>query len=142
MNAQNTINGMKSNIIPFYNEMKVKYPNINFELEGDNARAHTSKAYQAWIKSSKVPHTKHGGYPINAIGGRAPNSPDLCSIEYLFHDFSNSVYARHPKTVEELKSVANQEWSKISLEQVQRKYQHMLKVYPWVIKHDGKEFGT
>ena len=46
---------------------------------------------------------------------------------------------KHPKTVAELKKVATEEWEKISIEDIQATFKHMLKVYPWVVRNDGNE---
>ncbi len=140
MNADNTIKGMEQCVIPFYREQLQK-ENIAFELEGDNARAHVSSKFQSFISDQQVHHTAWGGSPINTKGGKAPNSPDLCPIEYLFNDWSNNVYKRSPNSVFELKKIAQEEWSKLRVDEVEKKYKHMQKVYKWVVDHNGNEYG-
>ena len=53
------------------------------------------------------------GHPRNEEGGVPPNSPDLSAIEYVFHVWQKNVAKRKPRTVEQLKAVAEEEWSNI-----------------------------
>ena len=39
MDTTNTIIGMRTNLLPFMEELKAANKNVEFELEGDNARA-------------------------------------------------------------------------------------------------------
>jgi hypothetical protein len=96
-----------------------------------------------WIKSSwcKYPHTPFGGHPVNAPGGRPSNSPDLCVIEYVFNVWSDNVYKQNPKTVEQLKIIAEQEWEKIPQSLIQKTFKHMTKVYPHVVAQRGELYS-
>ena len=141
MNTENTIKAIKKMVIPFYHRLKALKPSLELEYKFDNAPGHRSKKTQSFVKSKQcVPFVKLGGWPINAPGGRAPNSPDLCCIEYVFNEWSEKVYSRQPCTVVELKNVAQEEWQKIPQSFIQSCYKHMLKVYPWVVEHGGNQY--
>ena len=123
--------------------MKKLKPYISFECEFDNAPGHRSKKTQQNVHSKRCrPHVKLGGHPINAFGGRPPNSPDLCVIEYVFHQWGDKVYLRNPKTIVELKNCCLEEWKKIPQSFIQSCYTHMLTVYPWVVEHGGNQYKS
>ncbi len=111
-------------------------------MESDNARPHISKKYQQFISSQTLDHTPWGGNPINSKGGRPPNSADLCPIEYVFNDWKERVYKRSPNIVTELKKIAEQEWAKIKVAEVGKKYLHMVKVFKWVTESNGDQYET
>ena len=144
MNQGNTIKAIKSIVIPCVTEAKQLQKNIKFEIEGDNATAHTGKKMRKFINSRalSVPHVPFGGHPIHQKGGRAANSPDLCVIEYVFGQWSENVYKRNARTMVELKKICEEEWSKISQSTIQKIFKHMLKVYPWVVANGGKQYPS
>ena len=140
MNTKNTIQAFKDILIPFGNKMKEEHPTIKFEYEGDNAQCHTSKKTLKFIKNKlPLPHYPFGGHRVNAKGGRAPNSPDLCVIEYVFSFWEERVLKREPQTVVEMKNIAEEEWQKIPQQWIQNAFKHMCKVYPWVVQHKGEQ---
>ena len=93
MNQQNTIKAMKGIVIPCMRKAKQLQPDVDFEIEGDNATAHTGKKTRSFINSKALPvsHTPFGGHPIYEEGGRAANSPDLCLVEYVFGNWTENV---------------------------------------------------
>ena len=141
MNTDNTIKAIKKIIIPCYDELQLMKPSIQFENECDNAPGHRSKKAQRFMHSKSCrPHVKLGGHPINAPGGRPPNSPDLCAIEYVFNEWGENVYKREPRTMVELKKICEEEWEAIPQSFIQSVYTHMTKVYPWVVEHGGEQY--
>ena len=126
MNTENTIKAIKKIVIPFYRQLKAIQPSLDLECEFDNAPGHRSKRTQSFVKSKRcVPFVKLGGWPINEPGGRAPNSPDLCSIEYVFNEWGDNVYAKKPRTMVELKKIAQEEWKKIPQAFIQNCYTYV-----------------
>ena len=144
MNQKNTITAIEKVVIPCIKQAQRLQPKMKFEIEGDNATAHTGKKMMEFINSEAlpVPHTPFGGHPIHAKGGRPANSPDLCVIEYVFGRWSENVYKRRPTTMVELKKMCEEEWDKIDQAFIQKIYIHMKKVYPWVVANGGKQYPS
>ena len=141
MNTENTIKAIKKIVIPCHAHAKRINPDIEYELECDNAPGHRSKKSQSFMHSKRCPpHVKLGGHPINAKAGRPPNSPDLCAIEYVFNDWGDDVLNRQPRTMVELKKYCQEEWEKIPQWKIQNTYRHMTTVYPWVVANGGNQF--
>ena len=144
MNQGNTIKAIKHIVIPCVEQAQQLQHNIEFEIEGDNATAHTGKKMRKFINSRAlpIPHTPFGGHPIRERGGRAANSPDLCAIEYVFGRWSENVYKRKATTMVQLKKICEEEWEKISQSTIQKMFKHMLKVYPWVVANNGEQYPS
>ena len=141
MNTENTIKAIKKIVIPCYNKAKAMDGSIQYELECDNAPGHRSKKSQQFMHSNSCPpHVELGGHPINTPGGRPPNSPDLCSIEYVFSEWGERVYQKKTRTMVELKKTCEEEWEKIPQSFIQNVYRHMATVYPWVVTNGGKQY--
>ena len=141
MNAANTIVAFDAVIRPLMQRVSRQHPNVAFEYEGDNARAQISRRFRNYLATLQHPHTPFAGHPINAPNGRAPNSPDMCVIEYVFAQWQEEVYRQNPQSVAELIRVADREWANISQAQIQATYRHMLPVMEWIEAHNGVQNG-
>lgn len=141
MNSTNTIRGFNQVMVPFAQRVQNRRPNQNLEYEGDNARAHTSHQFRNYLSTLQHPCTPFGGHPINTPGGRAPKSPDMCPIEYLFARWQEPVYQRNPRTVRQLVRVVEEEWRRIPLGLVESTILHMLSVMESIEANNGAELG-
>ena len=109
-------------------------------MECDIAPAMIEEAHQFMHSKRCPPHVKLGGHPINSPRGRPPNSPDLCSIEYVFSEWGERFYQKKPQTMVELKKICENEWKKIPQSFIQNVYRHMTTVYPWVVTNGGRQY--
>ena len=141
MNTANTIIGFNQVVVPAMRAVSQQHPNEQFEFEGDNARAHTAVAFRNYLATLPWPSTPFGGHPVNALAGRAPNSPDMCYIEYLFGYWEERVKQRDPQTVHNLIRVAEEEWARIPIQVVQRTVMHMLPVMESIEANGGAQYG-
>ncbi len=55
---------------------------------------------------------------------------------YVFNDWSNKVYQRKPRTISEFKKIATQEWNRLPITEVGKKYSHMVTIFPWVVRNN------
>lgn len=141
MNATNTIQGFNQVVVPVMATVSAQHPTKTFEFEGDNATAHTSVAFRNYLGGLPYQYTPFGGHPVNAPGGRAPTSPDMCPIEYILGIWQQKVYSRNPATKRDLKRIANEEWSNIDQVTVQRTITKMLAVMESIEANGGAQYG-
>ena len=141
MTAEETINTFKNVLIPHHDEMERNH-NVHLQYEGDCAPSHTSHAFMNFWDDEDLDHYPFGGKKLGEDGGKAPNSPDMSPIELLFHDWENAVAKRMPKTANELMTIAEEEWGKISIKTIRDKIRRMPKVYKWVFEHNGELYPT
>ncbi len=90
---------LKDNVRPSVRDLKLKRTCV---LQQDNDPKHTSKSTSEWLKKNKM---KTSEWPSQ--------SPDLSSIEMLWHDLKKAVHARKPSNVAELQQFCQDEWAKI-----------------------------
>ncbi len=127
MDGTSTIESFQKILLPFEKSLKRNHPSIQFQWEGDNARAHTSKKVIAWLEK-KIKHVPFGGKPISHLSGRPPNSPDLCIIEYIFNTWNEHVMNQSPSNLNELIQIAEKKWRDLPQEYIENTYQHMHRV--------------
>ncbi len=78
-------------------------------MQQDNDLKHTSKSTSEWLKKNKIKVLEW------------PNqSPDLNLIEMLWHDLKQSIHARKPSNVAELKQFCKEEWAKLHPQRYER----------------------
>src|SRR5690606_13474990 len=116
MNAISIIKCYRSILNPFYKKLQNQNPEIDFKYEGDNAPSHISKIARNWIIDNDINHTPFGGYPVNEIGGKPANSPDLSPIEYVFASWNQSLSKVAAINVNQLIKTIISTWKKIHLE--------------------------
>lgn len=75
-----------------------------FIIQQDNDPKHTAKSMKEFLLQKKV---KVMDWPSQ--------SPDLNPIEMMWHHLKTAVAARHPKNINELKTMCQEEWSDISV---------------------------
>ncbi len=80
---------LKGNVRPSVCDLKLKH---TWVMQQDNDPKHTSKFTSEWLKKNKI---KLLDWPSQ--------SPDLNPIEMLWHDLKQSIHARKPSNVAELK---------------------------------------
>ncbi len=89
----------KENVRPSVRDLKLKR---TWVMQQDNDPKHTSKSTSEWLKKNKIKVLEW------------PNqSPDLNPIEMMWHDVKQSIHARKPSNVAELKQFCKEEWAKI-----------------------------
>ena len=137
MNAQKTIKTFNEVLIPQNDEMERNH-NRHLQYEGDCAPCHTSHAFVNFWDEADLDHYPFGGVRLGEPGGKAPNSPDMSPLELLNNDWEKAVAERAPKTAEQLIKYAEEEWDKITLDQIRGKIRRMPKVYKWVAEHNGE----
>jgi transposase len=76
--------------------------NRSWVMQQDNDPKHRSKSTTEWLQQKK----------IRLLEWPSP-SPDLNSIDMLWHDLKRAVHTRHAKNIAELKPFFKEEWSKI-----------------------------
>ncbi len=80
---------MKENVQPSVCDLKLKR---TWVMQQDNDPKRTSKSTSEWLKKNKIKVFE------------SPNQcPDLNPIEMLWHDLKQSIHARKPSNVAELK---------------------------------------
>jgi transposase len=104
MTAQRYINLLREKFIPWIRRQKKG----KWIFQQDNAPPHTARQTKAFLINEKIDCLV---WP--------PYSPDLNPIENLWGLLKRRVDARKPKTLDELRVVANEEWEAISMDSVQ-----------------------
>ncbi len=94
---------LKENVRPSVCDLKLKRTCV---MQPDNDPKHTSKSTSEWLKENKI---KVLEWPSQ--------SPELNLIEMLWHDLKQSIHARKPSNVAELKQFCKEEWAKIPPQQ-------------------------
>ncbi len=89
---------LKKNIRPSVCDLKLKH---TWVMQQGNDPKLTSKSSSEWLKKNK-----------SKVLERLSQSPDLNLIEMVSHDIKQSIYARKPSTVAELKQFCKEEWAK------------------------------
>ena len=93
---------------------KLLKKNKKLIFEQDRATCHKSK------KNMKLVNQLFQNNLLNA-----PSSPDIAyPIETLWAELKKNIMARNPKTKEDLKKYAIEEWNKIPLENIQNRFKH------------------
>ncbi len=97
---------LKENVWPSVCDLKLKR---TWVMQQDNDPKHTSKSISERLKKNKIKVLEW------------PNqSPDLNLIEMLWHDLKQSIHARKPSNVAELKQFYKEEWAKIPPQRCER----------------------
>ncbi len=86
---------LKENILPSVCDLKLKHTCV---MQQDNDPKHTSKSTSEWLKKNKI---------------KVLEWPSQNPIEMLWHDLKQSLHARKPSNVAELKQFCKEEWAKI-----------------------------
>ncbi len=96
---------LKENVRPSVRDLKLKH---TWVMQQDNDHKHTSKSTAEWLKKNTF---KDLEFPSQ--------SPNLNPIEMLWHDLKQSIHARKPSNVAELKQFCK-EWAKIPPQRCER----------------------
>ncbi len=91
---------LKDNVRPSVRDLKLKR---TWVLQQDNDPKHTSESTSEWLKEKQNEDFRVA----------YSQSPDLNSIEMLWHDLKKAVHARKPSNVAELQQFCQDEWAKI-----------------------------
>ena len=92
MNSQVYQDILQGNLRPSVHQLKL---NRRWVLQQYNDPKHSSKSTTEWLKQSKI-HLLE--WPSQ--------SPDLNTIEMLWHDLKKAIHTRHPKNIEEWSRIA------------------------------------
>ena len=140
MNTESCIESYKKILKPLTNDLRAKYPDIEFMWEADCASSHRSKKSRKWVAENGFQHAKFGGSPLLEPGGHPASSPDIFPIEKLFNILQYNVSLRNPTNVEDLMKVAREEWAKIPMSTVRKAIVHCAKGIVWVRENNGEEW--
>ncbi|KAF7663711.1 hypothetical protein LDENG_00201070 [Lucifuga dentata] len=99
MNSASYQRILRENVRSSVCDLKLKH---NWVLQQDNDPKHKSKFTSEWLKRNKM---KVLEWPSQ--------SPDLNSTEMLWQDLKQTVHARKPFNVADLKQFFKEEWNKI-----------------------------
>jgi hypothetical protein len=102
------------------------WPTGQWWFQQDNWTVHTAGTSRAWFHN-------HG---VDLIDWPAW-SPDLNPIEDVWNDLKPRVYARHPKTLEQLESAITEEWAATDLAFIRRICRNMPRRLQLVISNEG-----
>ncbi len=97
---------LKENVRTSVCDLKLKH---TWVMQQDNDPKHTSKSTSEWLKKNKI-----------KVLEQPSQSPDLNPIEMLWHDLKQSIHARKPSNVAELKQFCKEEWVKIPPQRCER----------------------
>lgn len=115
---------LKETLLPL---IRNKYPNSHYYCH-DKEPTHRSKQTKNWLKEKKITYSY---FPTN--------SPDLNPIEYLWWCLDSRVAKHHPQTFEDYKQWVVYEWDRISIEEINRTFDHIVKLIPNVIESKGAQ---
>ncbi len=97
---------LKENVRPSVCDLKLKR---TWVMQQDNDPKHTSMPTSEWLKKNKI---KVLEWPSQ--------SPDLNTIEMLWHDLKQCIHAQKPFSVAEWKQFCKEEWAKIPPQRCER----------------------
>ena len=124
LNATRYIEILKVN---FFHENKTNQFK-NFYFQQDNTTSHKAKMTSEFFASNRI-----------SILPWPPNSPDLNPIENLWQFLKQRVKKRQPKSLDELKNIAIDEWEKIDQKIISKAVSTVGKRIQQVLTRQGKK---
>ncbi len=97
---------LKENVRSSVCDLKLKH---TWVMQQDKDLKHNSKSTSEWLKKNKI-----------KVLEWQSQSPDLNPIEMLWHDLKQTIHARKPSNVAELKQFCKEEWAKIPPQRCER----------------------
>jgi len=126
MTSEKYIDLLRSTFLPWVRRQRRRA----IVFQQDNAPSHTARATRMFLAEET----------INCLDW-PPYSPDLNPIENLWGILKQKVDARHPRTVDELRNVAEEEWRRISMDTVRACIESMARRLTAVIEANGGQTG-
>lgn len=102
---------------------------VDWIFQQDGAKCHTSRSTLQYLEEDKK---------AEVLPDWPANSPDLNCIENLWYTFKERVYRRNFKTVDGLFRVAQDEWNKIELSEIQKLISSMPNRLRQVVERQGR----
>ena len=97
-------------------------------FQQDNALCHVSKCTKKWFNDHSIPLLFH-----------PPNSPDLSSIEPVWHELKKVIRSltSQPNTINELKAAVHTTWDQLDINDVDKHISNMPNCVTAIIKARG-----